>query len=858
MGIVTDYLIELVKKNLDNHGVVIWYDPKNQYRAVAEKLMEDVPVLFYDKSYFEIRYNLEPYLDAREREKVLVYVPEEHDEVESPLIEAECYGTFIKPGARGRNTRLAIIARNALKGIFDPDYIAGFEKKIEKSSFALEDLDELAEKGKGITTTGAISLIFDTHDPADVALRFMSSDFYDRGIEEKKAFKELEVLINSHFGFEGSASGINEYRRLLTRYVLISEFTGSLPEGMDIPTLDAVPKAQKNAHIGACKKLVNDWRNRSDLKDDYASAAEKVEKDYGLASINIAPENLAEIETFPWCEKALISHAVDLVLNGQFSNAMEMAESRMQVFWTRVDYKNSRMLWKLISSSALLNNLAEGIRSEISTSGADAKKMVERYTDYPSPTAWHRLDQLHRHLEVSYSDYSRSKAEDEPNLDRMITTVTHAYYETIELIAETFSDALIKDNFRLDGLLTQRQIFSKIVNPKLRQGKTAYFLVDALRYEMGVDLCESLNAKDKKISFALATPPTITPVGRAALLPLAEEDFGLVNTKTKTAPLASKIDDKVLKIAEDRIKYLKEYTPAKVAVFKLGKIPTNSRVLKEKIDDADLILITTQELDIHDMDDNPELVRKIMAEVLEQIVAAVRRLRGNDIRNFVITTDHGHIFGEGVGTDMRVDPPGGETIYLGRRCWVGNGGATSESCFRVKPGAFGMDGDFEFAFPKSISCFKVAGGGLSFLHGGLSLQEFVIPVIELLAETPETAGPERGLKFRLKYGKKKVTNRFFSVEAEFSQREVLVGPDEHRVRIEVKADGARGKVVSAPPDQNFDDITGEVTLKKEETYHITLMLPEEIRGGKVSIYMLDSETSQELAKIEDLEVSIAI
>lgn len=857
MGIVTDYLIELVKKNLDNSGVVVWYDPKNQYRDVVEKLKEDVPVLFYDGSYFEIRYNLEPYLDSRERKKVLVYLPLEHDAVASPLIEAECYGTFIKPGGQtGRNTRLRIIARNALKEIFDPDTVAGFEKKIEEGSLTLEDLDELAEKGKEITKTGVISLIFGTNDPVDIALQFLSSDAYDRKIEEKNAFKEIEVRINSHFGFGGSASGISEYRGLLTRYVLISEFAGSLPGGMDIPTLNAVPKARKNAHIDACKKLVNIWRNRSDLKDNYVSAAEKVERDYGLASINIAPENLARVETFSWCEKALISHAVDLVLNGQFSNAMEMAESRMQMFWARVDYKNSRMLWKLVSSSALLNNLAEEIRSEISTSGADAKTMVEKYTDYPKSTAWYRLDQLHRHLEVSYSDYYRSEAEDEPDLDRMITTVKQTYYETIKQIAETFSDALIKVNFRLDGLFTQRQIFSKMVEPKLSQGKTAYFMVDALRYEMGVDLYESLNVKDKKINLALATPPTITSVGMAALLPRAEEDFGLVGVKTTS--LASRINDRVLKIREDRIKYLEETTPAKVAIFKLGEMPTDSRVLKEKIGDADLIMVTTQEIDMHGMEENPELVRKIMAEVLEQIVAGVRRLRDNGIQNFVITADHGHIFGEGMGTDMRIDPPGGETIHLERRCWVGNGGVTSESCFRVKPGAFGIDGDFEFAFPKSISCFKVPGGGLSFLHGGLSLQEFAIPVIELLAETPKTVGPERGLGFRLKYGKEKVTNRFFSVEAEFKWREILAGPDEYRVRIELRADGERGKVVSASPEHEFDNITGEITLKKEETCHITLMLPEGIKKGKVSIYMLDAETSQELDKIEDLEVSIAI
>jgi hypothetical protein len=859
MGIVTDYLIELVHKNLNNYGIVVWYDSKNQYRAVAERLMKDVPVLFYDGSYFEIRYSLEPYLDAREREKVLVYIPEKHETVASPLIEAEYYGTFIKPGAQtGMNTRLEIIARNALADIFDHDTITGYEKKINEGSLTLEDLDELAKKGKEIPTTGAISLIFITSDPVDITLQFLSNAAHDQKIEEKNAFNEIEVLIGSHFGFKESTSGINEYRGLLIRYVLISEFIGSLPEGVDMSTLNSVPKAQKNAHRDACKKLVNTWRNRSDLKDNYISSAEKVEKDYNLASISIAPESVVLIETFSWCEKALINHAIDLVINEQFSKALEIAKSRMQAFWIRVNYKNSRMLWKLISTSALLSNLSEDIRNEIGKSGADAKTMVKRYTDYSSPTAWYHLDQLYRHLEVNYSDYYRSAIDDEADLDHMITMVTKTYCETIELIAETFSEALIKDNFKLDGLMTQRKIFSKMVKPKLSQGKTAYFLVDALRYEMGVDLCESLKAKDKKIDFALATPPTITTVGMAALLPSAEENFSIVNTKTKKVPLASRINDTVLKTREDRIKYLEENAHVKVTVLKLGEMPKNPKVLKEKIDSADLILITTREIDLHNMEDNKELVRKIMIGVLEQIVTAVRRLRDNGIQNFIITADHGHLFGEDIGTDMKIDPPGGETIYLGKRCWIGRGGITSESCFRVKPSAFGIDGDFEFVFPKSIACFMASGGGLSFLHGGLSLQEFVIPVIRLLAETPKTTESEKGLGFRLKYGKEKVTNPFFTVEARFSWKEILIGPHEYRVRLELRADGKRGKVVSASPDYKFDNITGEITLKKEETYHITLMLPEEIKKGKVSIYILDAETSQELDKIENLEISIAI
>ena len=48
----------------------------------------------------------------------------------------------------------------------------------------------------------------------------------------------------------------------------------------------------------------------------------------------------------------------------------------------------------------------------------------------------------------------------------------------------------------------------------------AYFVVDALRYEMGADLIEQLRGADESaITPAIAMLPTITPVGMAALLP---------------------------------------------------------------------------------------------------------------------------------------------------------------------------------------------------------------------------------------------------------------------------------------------------------------------------------------------------
>ena len=65
MSVVTDYLIKIVQKNLDESGIVIWYDPKESSRSFIEKTPLDCELLKFQGSYFELRYQLEPYLEGR-------------------------------------------------------------------------------------------------------------------------------------------------------------------------------------------------------------------------------------------------------------------------------------------------------------------------------------------------------------------------------------------------------------------------------------------------------------------------------------------------------------------------------------------------------------------------------------------------------------------------------------------------------------------------------------------------------------------------------------------------------------------------------------------------------------------------
>ena len=63
-----------------------------------------------------------------------------------------------------------------------------------------------------------------------------------------------------------------------------------------------------------------------------------------------------------------------------------------------------------------------------------------------------------------------------------------------------------------------------------------------------------------------------------------------------------------------------------------------------------------------------------MDGVLDHLRRGVRVLRDLGIKTIILAADHGHLFAEEIGEDMKIDAPGGETADLHRRVWVGVGG----------------------------------------------------------------------------------------------------------------------------------------------------------------------------------------
>src|SRR6266478_5773877 len=280
----------------------------------------------------------------------------------------------------------------------------------------------------------------------------------------------------------------------------------------------------------------------------------------------------------------------------------------------------------------------------------------------------------------------------------------------------------------------------------------------------------------------------------AALLPKAYESAKVVSVGG--GKLALEISGEVIKDRKDRVAFLKANAGVPVFDAKLEDLfPKPGKKIKEGIQNAKLTLITSQEIDELGEADNLAQARLQIDGVLSHLRRGVRVLADHGIKNIVLVADHGHLFADEIGEDMKIEAPGGKVEDLHRRVWVGVGGTSEPSYLRASLSSLGVDSEFDIATPWTFAVFKSKGGGRAYFHGGLSPQELIVPVV-VMHSTAKPLAPATSIQWTLSPGTPKLTTRFFSVQIAGTETESsLFGFEPPKVRIELRANK---KCVSVP------------------------------------------------------------
>lgn len=839
-----DYLAGQLGELLTKRSIVVFYDPREEFRPFFDDLTgaestgegpirvmlaeAEVSLARYSGSYFELRAAVELIAGQTAPERLLVYLPgESRDRAASVLMELELGGSCYEP-------QLKRLARHLLQRSFSD---AQIDELLNRDGVTYQDIVAFLSQAPTDGPVSVLRAIFDNAKSDEILIKWLASDERDEMILEKDAMGELARLIEVRLGLAlPDGASLSEARAKTARYVVVIEFRVDL--SCEPPTsCTGVPAPPSADHESRVRDLAA--KLRSNYGDEYAALADSIEKDLGLAGAALDPACLGAVDTFRFEEHRLLEHAGKLIQAKRYRDAAIVVEGRRHSFWADRDVARQAQ-WEACRLMAELGSAVEKTRSELSKFKGEPAAWVAAYS---GKGGWAEADALHRRLETWVA-----RMNDEPEGEEPLAVVEREHEELLKAMAERYTEVLRAADWVVEGPLPQTRVFAEAVD--LSAGRTAYILVDALRYEMGVDLVRQIDAAlDVDVRAAVAALPSITQVGMAALLPGASASFSVVEEKGK---LAVRVGDDIMVNVSDRMKLLKAEVPGAVELRLSDVLELSKAKLVKSIGDAPLVTVRSQELDALGEADSDWLARQLMDAVIGNVVRAVKRLATAGIERFVVTADHGHQFSLRKDDDMKTDSPGGDTVALHRRCWVGRGGATPPGTVRVSGPQLGYDTDLDFVFPVGLGVFK-AGGGLSYHHGGLSLQETVIPVITFRMPTSEakTASTESAV---LLEAPDKVTNRLFPVRFLVQS---LLAEESVPVRLVLMHEGLEAGAARMATGAEFDDATGVIRVTANTEVSAVVMLADD-KCPSVKIVLQDVRTDAVLAQSDEIPVKLGV
>jgi len=256
--------------------------------------------------------------------------------------------------------------------------------------------------------------------------------------------------------------------------------------------------------------------------------------------------------------------------------------------------------------------------------------------------------------------------------------------------------------------------------------------------------------------------------------------------------------------------------------------------------ETDLLVLRSVEIDSH-FENHPDTAPSEITNAIKRIRVAIQILRDKGFSNVVIATDHGFLMNTHVGPGDTCAKLEGNWINIHERSLLGEGSSDKEHFFMETEKA-GINTDYKnFAGPLSFASYR---NGLLYFHGGCSLQECVVPVIQLnLQKNVSTELKDVKIELSYKSGAKNITTRLPVVEIIVLSENLFSVDQDFEVLLE--AHDKDGNVVGeAKPGGIVNPATGTITLKPEKVEKITIKMSLEYEG-KFKLKALNPSTLTE-------------
>ena len=828
------YVRKLLTQLLNDKRIIVWYDPDKEFRDFVRSFQApNCAILSASDSVLKTRrraddvYRLMNESDdpAEAGRNLLIYVPYRRGvtEEEKMLDPFEVYAIAGAGFGDTEDQKMESLARQAM-----PEKAEDISRLFREGRPNIALLDGLEETQKW----PLLKEVFRTETPADIIALALGDSVKSARVDDTPGcLAELLRLFEAAAGFKPVSEECTwkALRPKAAAYVLFSEFVFDLQEGIP-DALSAVPRAGADARTviyAACDRM----RSDTGLRDTYVEFAREIESDLRLPDLLAEDCDTGTRDTFPFVERRLLGRAVKHVLTGDLQAAGAVIESRKRSIWGSDPQRSPA--WTFLERAVAVIKAAEQITEDL-----QAKKNLGGLVKAYTAGGWSDLDRAFRLFETALTACA-----DEESLMPVVDLCRRRYQETAAAVQEKFLAAIQMEGWPPENSPRQTRIFDEHVAPLLeRRERTVYFLVDSLRYEMGRDLGEALaGAGEVEIGYAAAVVPTVTGCGMAALMPGAD---GMLRLVEKDGGLVPALGARLLKTSTDRMKLLAETYGDRFFETTMDELLGSPKKIAAKTKNTELLVVRTQDPDAVAENLGAWRARRYLSDVVGDIAAAVRWLVSQGFSRVVVTADHGHMMLPEIPAGDVVQSPPGIWLESKRRCRLGSGLSGAVGTITLPAGHVGIQGDLqEICLPVG---FRVFSDGEGYFHGGLSLQEAVVPVLIFRPgqETPHAGGkPEIDIRYR--------SDRFTSrvIGLKFYLKGDLFGTAV-RVRIEAyDGAGAKAKQVGEAADcEARDEKTRDVTLPAGVETPVPVLLDPDFDGPEIEIRVADPRTRVVWAK----------
>lgn len=806
---------QVLGPRLKKAGVLVVYDPERHYRDLCNDMAADeCAVVDATESSIESRERALTLLQelgkpGTKLENLLVYVPAarpltDEDRQQDPFAVYGAVGAEFPEGDGDEYQSICLKAK--------ADYATEIRRIFANNPSPAFDVIDAVGGGSGWPTLQAHLKVESARDIifsmlAPTATQQESLKSCDSWVPEIKTLFATTLGLTLKTKSKNWSPIADE----LWRFLLFSEFVFDLPE--ELPgELSNVPCAAPEA-----RPLIEDLCDR--LRDStanlplYIERAEAIENELGLPAICRGLKNLGVRNTFPFEERTVFAHAVDALMQDNIDQVRKMLSHHKSSIWVR--HGENLAQWQLLQVAVSLIEACEDADRQLPDHSKNQEVLIDFYT-----SSMREVDRLQREFEQADRDLFIKQ----DGVDVVVLRTRAAYRTLIDKAQEVFIRHLEQSGWPPPGRLANCDVFDKMVAPNLQESgrRVAVLLIDALRYELGVELVKQLVDDDQvELQPAFAQLPSITPVGMASLLPGAGSELKLIQ---KDDQIVVALGNQLLPQVKQRMDVLKKrygdrFAEMPLADFIHGKGKVHGGV--------DLFVLRSTTIDQH-MESTPEMALRLIHESLKSIRVAIHKLRDLGFRDAFVLTDHGFYLNTAAEAGDVCVKPQGNWVNVHERCLLGDG-VSDKGNFVISAKNLGIRGDFnQFAGPRAMVSYRA---GEWYFHGGASLQEAVVPVISIrMQEREDRIIPQAQITLNYKRGTRRITTRLPVIEISASPADLFSG--DATIEILVEAHDKKGNVVGELKSGGVvNPATRTLSIKCGQSLSATLRMDLEFEGS---------------------------